>query len=133
MRSVTPGYFTAMKLQLISGRTFTAADSAGAPLVLVINETMARQYWPDALVVGRRVAFAGSSAWREIVGVVRDVRHWGLDQPVNPEMYAPLSQLVFRGVTAVIATDHEPASLARPFASSCAPSIRIFRSRACER
>jgi putative ABC transport system permease protein len=72
---------------------------------------MARRYWPDASWLGKRVRFPGGR-WREIVGVVRDVRHWGLDRPVNPEMYCPLAQLPFSFMTFVLATDGNPAALA---------------------
>jgi putative ABC transport system permease protein len=111
-RSVTPGYFAAMGIRLKAGRPFTDADRADAPLVVIVNETMARRYWPDASPVGRRVALGGTTDWREVVGVVRDVRHWGLDRPVNPELYLPLPQMMWRGLTFALATTADPESLA---------------------
>ena len=91
-RAITPGYFQTMTVQLLAGRAFTASDRADAPLVMVVNETMARQYWHGGSPVGKRVLLTGTTAWREVVGVVRDVRHWGLERAVNPEMYFPLPQ-----------------------------------------
>jgi putative ABC transport system permease protein len=101
-----------MSVQLSAGRGFTPDDRANAPLVVIVNETMARRYWPDGSPVGKRVLFAGSNDWREVVGVVRDVRHWGLDRPVNPEIYLPLPQYLTNGLTFALATDGDPASLA---------------------
>jgi putative ABC transport system permease protein len=111
-RPVTPDYFSALGIQVIAGRSFTTADRAGAPPVTIINETMARRYWPNASPLGKRVLFVGTKDWREVVGIVRDVRHWGLDQPVNPEMYLPVRQYPWSGLTFVMATDKDPGSLA---------------------
>jgi predicted permease len=110
-RSITPGYFQAMGIRLTAGRTFTDADRADSPLVTIVNETMARRYWPDSSPVGKRVIIGGTDDWREVVGVVRDVRHWGLDRAVNPEMYVPEQQLVFNSLTFAISTDGDPAGL----------------------
>jgi putative ABC transport system permease protein len=109
-RGVTVDYFRTMSMQLVSGRTLAVTDRRDAPLVAVVNETMARRYWPGTSPIGRRVRLF-DSGWREIVGVVRDVRHWGLERPVNPEMYCPMVQLPFPFMTFVFATDGDPASL----------------------
>jgi putative ABC transport system permease protein len=111
-RSVTPGYFRAMGIQLAAGRFFTDTDRAGAPLVAIINETMARSYWPGQSPVGRRVSFTGNPNIREVVGVIRDVHHWGVDAPVNPELYMPLAQSATQGMTFVVATQGHPSALA---------------------
>lgn len=112
-RSVTPDYFRAMGIAVKEGRGFTTADDARAPLVVVVNETMARRYWPGTSPVGKRIALGGTDEWREVVGVIPDVRHWGLDQPVNPEMYFPQAQLPFSSaMTFVVQTSTDPASLA---------------------
>jgi putative ABC transport system permease protein len=110
-RSVTPGYFNAMGVQLKAGRAFTPADTADAPLVVIVNETMARRYWPNESPIRRRITLAGTQVWREVVGVVGDVRHWGLDQPVNPEMYFPLPQMPSSALTFVLSTDRTPSAL----------------------
>ena len=111
-RSVTPGYFSTMGVQLIAGRPFSAADKEGAPLVVIVNDTMARRYWPGESALGKRVTFSGTPEWREIIGVVRDVRHWGLDQPVNPELYLPQAQFPSSFLTFTLATTADPAALA---------------------
>jgi predicted permease len=113
-RAVTPGYMQAMGLQLVSGRAFTDADRADSTRVVIVNETMARRYWPGASPIGRRVAFSfiDKPQWREVVGIVRDVRHWGLAAPVNPEMYMPLPQYPMSTLTFVLATERKSAEIA---------------------
>jgi predicted permease len=111
-RAVTPDYFKTMNAQVTAGRSFTPADRADSPLVVIVNETMARRYWPNTSPVGKRMLLAGTNDWREVVGVVRDIRHWGLDRTVNPELYLPLPQYLPFSVTYVISTEGAPASLA---------------------
>jgi putative ABC transport system permease protein len=111
-RCVTLGYFDAIGGQLIAGRPFTTADKEGAPLVVIVNDTMARRYWPGESALGKRVTFSGTPEWREVIGVVRDIRHWGLDQPVNPEIYLPQAQFPFSFMTFTLATTVEPSSIA---------------------
>lgn len=116
-RSVTPDYFRAMGIRVLAGRVFTASDSMAAPRVALINETMAKRFWPAGSPIGRRVAlnleslrfFRGrppaldpSLGMREIVGVVADTRHGGIDAAPVPEMYVPLSQRPVPHVTMVV-------------------------------
>jgi len=79
----TPGYFSAMGIPLLEGRSFTQADKKGAPWVLIINQAMAKKYWPGEDVIGKRVSFADNPKkdddWMTIVGVVGDVK----DEPSN--------------------------------------------------
>ena len=110
-RSVTPDYFRALNIQLIAGRGFSAADRSGSPLVVIVNDTMARRYWPGQSAIGRRVALADSE-WREVIGVVRDVRHWGLDAPVNPELYIPQAQMPSNALVFALRTSVPPESIA---------------------
>jgi putative ABC transport system permease protein len=110
-RSVTRDYFSVTGMTLLSGRLFDRRDDTNAPPVVVVNETMARRYWQDTSPIGRRVRLAGTEEWREVVGVVRDVRHWGLDRPVNPEIYLPIVQYAWSSPTFVLATDADRASV----------------------
>jgi putative ABC transport system permease protein len=114
-RSVTPGYLAAIGMSVLRGRGFTDADTAAAPKVAIVNETMARRYWPESSPVGRRIRLSDSD-WIEVVGVVADVKHWGLDAPVNPEMYFPLHQALSTRMTFVVSTGGD--------ASGLAPAIR---------
>ena len=96
-RLVTPGYFATMKIRLLRGRTFTADDRRGAPLVMVINETLAREAFPGQDAIGKRIACCepgpdGSPNWKEVVGVVNDVRAGGLHEEPEPEFYLPMIQ-----------------------------------------
>ena len=110
-RSVTPDYFRAIGIQVIAGRAFSSADRSGSPLVVIVNDTMARRYWPGQSAIGRRVALADSE-WREVVGVVRDVRHWGLDRTVNPELYLPQAQMPSSALVFTLRTSVPPQSIA---------------------
>jgi predicted permease len=97
MRLVTPGYFATMGIERVHGRTFTATDRRGAPLVMMINETLAREAFPGQDPVGKRIACCepgpdGSPNWKEVVGVVKDVYATGLDQTPEPEFYLPMVQ-----------------------------------------
>ncbi len=97
MRLVTPGYFAAMRLKLVRGRLFEAGDRRGAPLAMIINQSLAREAFPGQDPIGKRIACCeqgpdGSPAWKEVVGVVNDVRTEGLDQDPVPEFYLPILQ-----------------------------------------
>jgi putative ABC transport system permease protein len=91
-RKVTPGYFQTMRIPLVEGRFLNEADNATAPLVLLFNHAAAQRYFPNESSLGHRIRLGGTQEWREIVGVVGDVRHWGLDSKINPEMYLPEAQ-----------------------------------------
>jgi predicted permease len=99
-RTVSPGYFEVFHIPVKRGRTFTERDTASAPGVVVINEAMARQVWPDGdplrdrLVIGRGVMreFAGEVE-RQVIGIVGDVRDAGLNNTPQPMMYVPQAQV----------------------------------------
>ena len=94
-RSVGGDYFRVMRIPLRAGRDLTPRDNASAPLVGVVNESFAREYFAGASPVGARVRWTrteGPPQWIEIVGVVGDVKHFGLDQPEAPAIYAPYAQ-----------------------------------------
>jgi predicted permease len=97
MRLVTPDYFATMRVELAQGRSFTARDRRGAPHVMIISETLAREAFPGQSPIGKRIACCeqapdGSPVWKEVVGVARDVRAVGLDEEPMPEFYLPLAQ-----------------------------------------
>jgi putative ABC transport system permease protein len=94
-RVITPNYFEALRIPLHRGRFFAENDGPNAPLVAIVNETMARTYWPNQDAIDKRFKFGPAAAptpWIRIVGVVGDVRQMGLDQPPRPEMYFPYKQ-----------------------------------------
>ena len=91
-RPVSDGYFETTVMPLIRGRSFDATDRQGAPLVVVINQSMARVYWGTQDPVGERLRFVDGQEWRTIVGVVGDVRHARLDGDAGPALYVPFGQ-----------------------------------------
>jgi putative ABC transport system permease protein len=97
MRLVTPAYFATMGIELVRGRAFTTGDKRGGPLVMVVNESLAREAFPGQDPIGKRIACCeagpdGSPGWKEVVGVVSDVRAEGLDEEPVPEFYLPMVQ-----------------------------------------
>ena len=83
---VSPNYFATLGTRLVSGREFTAQDSAEAPRAIVVNEVMARRYWPGEDAVGKRTSRG------DVVGVVRDTREKGLIKDPRPTIYMPVQQ-----------------------------------------
>ncbi len=110
-RVCTPDYLRAMGIRVIKGRQFTDADNAKAPAVALVNEAMARQFWPDQDPIGRRL-YQGSGDPAIVVGVVADVKQSGLDVPPKPEFYVPQRQTSTPPPALVIRTAVEPLSLA---------------------
>jgi putative ABC transport system permease protein len=110
---VTTDYFKTMGMRMVSGRSFDDRDHAKAPEVIVINETMARRYWPDEDPVGKRVMTGNMNnpVRREIIGVIADVKHFGIDADARPTMYFSQTQIPRRVLTIAVRTSVEPTSL----------------------
>ncbi len=92
LQGVTPGYFATMGIPVIEGRAIAATDGVDTPGVLVINEALAKQHWPNGGAVGTRVRFRVNEPWYRIVGVVGDTHDEGLDVPAPPTIYLSLAQ-----------------------------------------
>ena len=96
-RQVSADYLKTMNVPLRAGRYFDGRDNEQSMPVVIINETMARQYWPGENALGRRFKIGDPSEpgkqWKEIVGIVADIRQMGLDEPVKAEMYFPYQQI----------------------------------------
>jgi predicted permease len=103
-----PNYFRAMGEPVLEGREFTQQDTLGSPGVIVINQTMARKYWPNEDPLGKRIQQHGS--WLTIVGVVGDVRHWGLDEAMHPQFFRPYTQAAWPTMSIVVRTAAAPAT-----------------------
>lgn len=112
-RPVSAGYFETMGIPVTGGRGFNPRDDEDHPLVVVINQAMARRFWPGVDPVGTRLKF-GNEIWRTIVGMVGDVHHSGPEIAPTPEMYVPWGQVpnVEIRPTIVVRASVEPASLA---------------------
>ncbi len=123
-RSVTPGYFAALGVPLQRGRLFDQRDQAASPLVVVVSDAMARQYWPGENPLGRRITFnsgipreeqqvVGGPGSREVIGIVGDVRHLALDEAAVPMFYTPHTQQPsYHTMTLVVRTAADVPGLA---------------------
>ncbi len=109
----TREYFEAMRVPLLRGRLFSDADHADAPAVALVNDLLARQFWPNDNPVGERVAvtWQGQVRSAEVVGVVGPTRHQGLDRDPRPEVFLPFAQAPFGSMTFVVRTAGNPAEL----------------------
>jgi putative ABC transport system permease protein len=91
VRAISPRYFDAVGISITNGRAFTDGDMQSPALVVIINETLARSYWPDGDPIGGEVSLFGKK--RQVIGVASDIKEIGLDKAVEPTIYAPVSQM----------------------------------------
>ena len=89
---VSTGYFETIGQPIVSGRSFTDHDDQNAPPVAVINQTMARHFWPNENPIGKNISFDKGQHWVRIEGIVADAKEYGLDRPVRAEVYRPIFQ-----------------------------------------
>jgi len=112
-RAVSPDYFRVMGISLRTGREFSSADHERTPMVTIINETMAKRYWPNANPIGQRIKETSNErVWREIVGIVGSVRHRARGEEPRPEMFVPWSQGPAPSLNVAVRTQVQPASFA---------------------
>ncbi|MEO5896596.1 MAG: ABC transporter permease [Vicinamibacterales bacterium] len=114
-RLTCPGYFAALGIPVLRGRDFTHADATAAPGAVIVNESTARAYWGDQDPVGRRMKLGDPTSenpWLTVVGVVRDVRHFGLDAEMRREMFRPYSQAAWPQMTVTIKAAGDPLAIA---------------------
>jgi putative ABC transport system permease protein len=110
--AVTPDYFKAMGIPLLRGRLFTEHDTKGSPRVALINDEMARKFFKDEDPIGKRINVTnGPETFREIVGIVGDVKQYGPAQPTTMQTYEPFLQNPFSGMTLVVRTEGNPTTL----------------------
>jgi putative ABC transport system permease protein len=113
---VSPGFFEAMRIPLLQGRTLTDGDRAGSPRVAVIDDEFVRRYWPHENPIGKRFTFGppagaadtSSREWIEIVGVVGHTKHEGLAAEPRIQYYLPYRQDGLPGLTVVARTSGDP-------------------------
>ena len=116
-RVISPDYFRVMGTPLSKGREFSESDNAEAPPVGIINEEMARRYWPDEDPIGKRLKIDQGDPWMEIVGVVADVKHLGLDSQSRTELYVPYFKDPWPFMTIVVRRGPGSAGLANAMRS----------------
>ncbi|HKF66643.1 MAG TPA: FtsX-like permease family protein, partial [Vicinamibacterales bacterium] len=129
VQRISAHYFATMKIPLIRGRVWSDSESAGTPHVAVVNQTMAREFWPDESAIGRRVrmpdyiksptartvrlAAPGSDGWFEIIGVVGDTPNVGLHEPPASSIYVPYTLMLSDSLNVILRTNHDPLSMIR--------------------
>jgi len=111
LHHISADYFKAMGVPLRAGREFLPTDRAGAPTVLIVNEELARRYWPNESAVGK-ILHAGKTDI-EIVGVVGSMRQRGLSEPLEPAMYIHALQNMRSGMSIVVRTSGDPLRVTR--------------------
>jgi putative ABC transport system permease protein len=116
-RNVSEDYFRAMKIPLVEGRVFNEHDNAQAPEVIIVNQALARQNFPNEDPIGKRINFAGleregQPVWFQVIGVVADIRNLELREAASPEFYFSFRQDVWPGMSLAIRTSVEPESVA---------------------
>jgi putative ABC transport system permease protein len=112
-RDASADYFRTMGIPLRKGRYFTDQDKADRPVVAIINESLARRYWPDGSdPLGQRLRFSARLV-AEIVGIVGDVKHSGLDKQPTPTVYTSYLQIPEMKMSLVVRTAPDPASMIR--------------------
>jgi putative ABC transport system permease protein len=111
--AVGPGYFRTLRIPLLAGRAFSEQDRQGAPQVAIVNQAFARQFFLDQNVIGKHVrAGARTGPWREIIGIVGNVKQLGLDHPELPETYVPYLQEPTSDMDVVLRAAGDPLSSA---------------------
>ena len=109
-----PGYFGTMGISIVAGRDFTGRDDRSAPRVAIVNESMARRFWPGETVLGKRFRTGNDGPWHEIVGVARDVRHVSVDEEPLPVFYRPFAQQYYARMQLFVRTGGDPLALVTP-------------------
>ncbi len=136
-RPASRGYFQTMGIRLKTGRFFEEADGRNENRVIIVNETFVKTFWPGVVdPVGRRIRGNGpKSPWMTVVGMVGDVKHYGLERPMRPGVYVPLVQTPNRTMSVVIRTAGDPAaftSTARALVREMDPDLAMYRVQTME-
>jgi predicted permease len=131
LRSVTPGYFTAMGMPIKTGRSFQSSDTDTSLPVAIVDEKLVRMYWPQGDSIGKRIRIGGEN-WMTIVGVVPSVKNRKLDEDTKPYVYYPASQWVSRNMSLVVRSLNDPSALnpaIRQQLASLDPELPFFDVR----
>ena len=114
LASVSPGYFETMGIRLLRGRYFTEQDKEEGAQVAIIDESMARRFWPDEDPIGKRLKIGPAdpnSPWLQIVGVVGHLKNYGVTEESRIQVFRPYSQVPFNQISIVVRTSGDPAAL----------------------
>ena len=140
MSSVTPGALEAMGAKLLSGRFFTVSDNEKAPLVCIVDEAMAKKYWPGQNPIGKHLTTEGEqpgkpTKWMTVVGVIRTIKNYGADQPVLVETIIADEQSPGSGGNILVRSAVNPAQLVpalRAAVQSVDPDLPLYNVRRLE-
>jgi len=143
LRFVSPGYFSTLGVRVTRGRDFTGADRANAPTAAIVNETAVRRHWPNEDPIGKRFTLDDDrEGGVEVVGVVADVKHFGLSQSTEPEVFVPLPQAtpmhwewLQRSMIVLARTSGEPEAAAgtiRQAIWTLDPQLPVYNLRSME-
>jgi predicted permease len=132
---VSPGYFKTMEIPILSGRAFLDSDTAEAPRVAVINQTMAHQVWPGEDALGKRFRTSAGGPLVEVVGIARESKYRDVFAKNTPYMYLPLAQSYIPFETLQVRTEEAPESLIRSVEDqvhNLAPGLPVFGAETME-
>ena len=135
VNSVSPGYFDAIGIALTRGRDFARTDAEGAPLVVVVNETMAARFWPGQDAIGKRFKFFGDEQFTTIIGVATNSTYNGIAEDPIPFIYQPLLQNYTPQATLHVRADTNAAALAaavRRTIQEIDPTLSVFNIQTLE-
>jgi len=108
LQSITPGTFQTLGIPLLQERDFSAGDNSKSPPVAIIDETLARRYWPAGDAIGKRIETGGDRVWMTIVGIVGGIKHNSLAEEKWPHIYMALAQYPDSRAALVVRTDGPP-------------------------
>lgn len=111
IEQISPSLLETLRIPRLAGRAFTEADNAQAPKVIIVNETLARRYWPGQNAVGKHVLIGRMPAPSEIVGVAGDTKNSGLAQDAKPLIYLPFAQLSWGNMNLIVRTAKDPQDM----------------------
>jgi putative ABC transport system permease protein len=137
-QTVAPRFFETAGIRLVEGRYLDERDGEGGAPVVVVNQTMARTFWPGESALGKRLRPSGQERWLSVVGVVGDVKNAGIDKPTGTEIFLPYQQggnFASRGMFVVIRTQGDPMGLlgaARHELAQLDASLPIAQPRSME-
>lgn len=112
VRGVTPHYFAAMGIPLLQGEVFTGLETRQSAPVVIVDEAFAKKFWDGETPIGKRLRSDTDRPFARVIGVVGNIRHVGLDEPVRPTYYYPLALQVHDSMTVVTRSSRDPESIA---------------------
>ncbi|MGH9817265.1 MAG: ABC transporter permease, partial [Candidatus Acidiferrales bacterium] len=137
VKRISPGYFRAMGIRLLKGRSFGEQDHADSPRVCMIDEMFVQAQFPNQDPIGKKVKFGHDpqNPWMEIVGVVNHVKHYGVDQDSRVELYLPAQQDPRSSFSLIVRTSGDPSSLTSALRQAVAavdPDVPTYQTRTME-